>query len=729
MSSSTINFKISKNNCLNIKKFSPSDKVQVASIGPLFGKIKRKKVSYKQKGEVIIVNMPKKEKVKWKKLYRDENLVDFENLNFENLKISEKIVQKKQFVKANSSLKRISENEILAKKKPQNHPINKNQILKGFYENQQIQTLFTNFEKIKSKFKTPPRAKHTESQIFKMKKKSVLMAEKGHSRFEKFAKRYDHLPIFCNSARSKNRRKSGSTHHSRPKSSISKANEENRLKNSKSVSAWSPVFYVSEKKNVVKNRKKTKKKKSRRGSDKICWKKESSVEELKESETETFLVSELKALKTSRVQTKRNRIDSKRTFSYKRLSQRSCVKGIKKRPNSTKNLREKENGNLVKISTYKDVEFKRRQARLNKKIEKKSHPKLKMLKKKLKRKNSKKKKSKTNLKKIKLVRQFDKKDSIDTLDQTYGMVKLKIDSSREVNLELKNFSVEKLKKSQLTSNTPTISKKKIKNCLTPPDPEMSSFEPSLIHSRIENRKNSKENPKLGKMIKEEKEGRNISFKLREEATVIKNIPKFKFLSKEISPISNKDKLTLVHDKLLGILPDLEEKKLIQMIIGKKKDRVEFQSQLIWKLKSLLKQEQKDRLKCEKRLLKMLLKTEKKVEDLEKRMDGKAFKFSTPKKIMESIVGLDTEDVCLNMFRDKISEAGSGEEVSEEELDDAGEEEEDLDDAGEDEESKEEESKEEELDNSGFGEKLEIDEKKKFDCIKERYKMLLELDQF
>lgn len=90
--------------------------------------------------------MPKKEKVKWKKLCKEDVMTDFENLNFENFKFNEG----NNFVKTNSGLKRISEKEPLVKRKGSNVS-KKNLILKGFYENEQIQSIFTNLEKIKRK--------------------------------------------------------------------------------------------------------------------------------------------------------------------------------------------------------------------------------------------------------------------------------------------------------------------------------------------------------------------------------------------------------------------------------------------------------------------------------------------------------------------------------------------------------------------------------------------------
>lgn len=168
--------------------------------------------------------------------------------------------------------------------------------------------------------------------------------------------------------------------------------------------------------------------------------KNSELRKSEKSETDKFLKREFEALHSSRKFPIKKK--SQRIHSHKSMPKKSSLRGIP-RPNSTKNIRENKQ-NLVKVSQYKDVEIKRRKVRLQKQFVDKNE-KLEYLRKKLVKNSGK----KNNKMKQKLIKRFDKKDSIDTLDQTYGMIKLKIDSSREVREEKLPEKILKKKKNQL----------------------------------------------------------------------------------------------------------------------------------------------------------------------------------------------------------------------------------------------------------------------------------------
>lgn len=664
--------------------------------------------------------MPKIVKEKWEKLCKEEdNLSNYENVNFENLKITDNTNQRKnKFIRATSSLKRISHHEVYGKKKSQSC-LKKTQILKGFYENERIMNIFTNFEKMKNKVNNGDEedncglggiGNHQRSVSCIVNAKGKVENSQG---FENFTKRFNHLPIFCDSNRSKQRMRSLRSYSGVIKNNFSKKNLREviddkvtkGLNKSKSVSAWNPEFFISNKKQTLSVKKRLSRGSygSKRTSNSLNKGYRKSMKFSEKDETDSFVLKEMEAGSSKRETSNNNiKVFKKKKTSYSVKKMKGAIEGLKekekrgeKRAKSSRNLlrnnRGKKYNPLVKRSKYQELELKRRNARMKNNKENIR-----------KRRDSEDeedmgtKRIKSKLKKYQL---YDKKESIDTIDP---MIKLKVDSTFLDITNIKNNT-------NRENKTPEIKKYTTKSpFLTPPDPELSSYEPSLlITRRTQSKEKKEENSKIIEEKNEEVERKikleiveneiyeeNISFKFEEEITKIENIPKFRYISKDISPLKIDVNVIRKYKKLKKILPDLEDKEINILSFGKKSDKVILQTKIIKLLQIALEREQKTRLIREKELLSMLEKTEKKVGFLEKKIEFevKNFKFSTPKKIIENLIGMDTEDICLNRFREEEDNC------IESESDD-------------------------------FSGEITQEERKKFDSIKNRYKKLLELDQF
>lgn len=571
LESSTV-FQINEKNSLVIKLKAKMGKNKKLKFGPFYDQVLKRNLNFKHCGRIAIVTVPKKRKNKWGQLWKD-----MPSNRAESEKKHKKRGAKRQMTRVRST--------------PGHRiPVRRNMSSRKKSEK------FNNEKEKPPKFEKIKKTNSRRSISTPLQKESL-------AEFNQFTERYNHLPMFSKSSRKKISSKilgleSGEIHES-PK----KEAKENLC----------PLFFVSktfkyqfDQRNTYQNIR-TKRGRKRKNKE--------SMETKRFVDNESHVSSIVKKSKSVTRRNSRKKI-SRQTASTKLLRKK------KSNRNSLKNLRRDKSNPVLSSQNYKDVEIKRRRARIQAtKIQTKRE-----ISRVTSRKMHKKRGKKSN---FPLVDRFDKTQSYDTLDQTYGMVKLKADSTlMDLRSDMKRQSwVEYFSKNTAIDCTllQNSNKSSILKNIIPPlnlDPQGQN-KYSSIFCRNKNRQS------------------DTSYKMLEEISPILQIPTFKQCESEPSLSGNETKESHF-DKLRKALPETNLVDAYKAALSKS-ETLRMQKLIILELQNSLKNEQKQRLSCERELLSILEGNQKTVDKLEREMEESRLRYSTPVKILEGIVGHESRN--------------------------------------------------------------------------------------
>lgn len=530
---------------------------------------------------MVVVSLPKKRKSKWGQLYRNKSFRESKEGSLQQIPRSSS---------RRSNVKKL--NGVDQSDKRRSHKSNQSNRAK-----RNERSMFSDFQKTRLEVRKRNCRRH------------VSVGNNGSrstSEFEKLSRRYDHLPIFSKSSRKKIREKISCYEE------VSELKKEVHIK--KRQEDLTSLFFVSK---TLHHR--------HEGSyshQNIRTKRGRSRKSIDAMETKRFInteshVSRILTKSKSRTKTKRS---LRNNYSRKTASVKNLRRSKMKKDKSPIFKRDQSNP-VITNQSYKEVEIKRRRVRIN---SSKVHT-SRGISKTTSRNLRKKRKGKIN---IPLLKKFDKTESYDTLDQTYGMVRLKADSTL---IDFKSKSKSDLHKQSLIEY---ISKNTDKDSNVLQSLSKQSIIKNGVHKLNFNSQECHNYPSLftkGKVLRSEF-SQNID---RTVSPGSHQIPKFKFFDQNIRPRNNAQK-KIDFEKLRKAMPDSSLPGEYQSSMSKL-NIVRVQKLIIATLQSALKKEQKQRLSCERELLTMLESNQEVVNNLEKQMEKTRMKYSTPVKILEGMV--------------------------------------------------------------------------------------------